>query len=82
MIIESKIGEDGGTVRDKASRIKNLANAAKERGLVACAVVDGKGWRERPSALVDVVLATEGRTYSLSTLGHILAVPEIAELVP
>ena len=30
---EAKIGEDGGTVRDKASRIKNLANFAHGRGL-------------------------------------------------
>lgn len=80
VIVEAKIGEDGGTVRDKASRIKNLALAAHNRGLVACAVIDGKGWRERPSALIDVVLATEGRTYSLSTLSHLLSVPEIVSL--
>ncbi|MGL5857160.1 MAG: hypothetical protein ACRC35_01895 [Angustibacter sp.] len=35
---------------------------------------------ESPSALLDVVLATDGRTYSLSTLGHLVAVPEIAAL--
>jgi hypothetical protein len=80
VVIESKVGEDGGTVRDKASRIKNLADAAHSKGLIACAVIDGKGWRERPNALADVVLATEGRTYTLSTIKYLLDVPEIAAL--
>ena len=79
VIIESKVAEDGGTARDKASRIKNASEAAKARGLLPCAVIDGKGWSERPSALVDVVIATEGRTYSLTTLTHLLDIPEIAE---
>lgn len=82
VVIESKIGEDGGTVRDKASRIKNLANAAQQRGLVACAVIDGRGWSERPSALADVVIATNGRTYTLATLPQILELPPIAALRP
>ena len=78
--IESKVGEDGGTVRDKAARITSMANAAKARGLLACAAVDGRGWSERPNALADVVIATEGRTYSLDTLQQLLEIPEIAEL--
>jgi len=82
VIIESKIAEDGGTARDKAARIKNAADAAKERGLLPCAVVDGKGWSERPNALVDVVIATDGRTYSLSTLPHLLDIPEIIDIMP
>lgn len=82
VIIESKVAEDGGTARDKAARIKNAADAAKDRGLLPCAVVDGKGWSERPNALVDVVIATDGRTYSLSTLPHLLDIPEIIDLIP
>lgn len=80
VVIESKIGEDGGTVRDKAARIRGLAQAATQRGLVACALIDGKGWRERPAALVDVVLATGGRTFTLNTLEQLLGVPEVAAL--
>jgi hypothetical protein len=80
VIIEAKIGEDGGTVRDKASRIKNLADFAHSRGLLACAVIDGKGWSERPSALADVIVATSGRTYTLSTLPQLLDLPQIASL--
>lgn len=82
VVIESKIAEDGGTARDKAARIINTADAAKRLGLLPCAVVDGRGWSERPTALVDVVIATDGRTYSLSTLRHLLDIPEIIDLMP
>lgn len=78
--IESKVGEDGGTVRDKAARITRMVDAAKARGLLACAVVDGRGWSERPNALADVLITTEGRTYSLGTLWQLLEIPEIAAL--
>lgn len=80
LVIEAKVGEDGGTVRDKASRFQQLATVAHARGLQACAVVDGKGWAERPSALTDVIIATQGRTYSLSTLDHLLELPEMKTL--
>jgi hypothetical protein len=80
VVIETKVGEDGGTVRDKAARIRTLAQAAAQRGLIPCAVIDGKGWRERPAALVDVVIATGGRTFSLNTLEHVLGIPEVAAL--
>jgi hypothetical protein len=80
VIIESKVGEDGGTVRDKAARLRTLATAGGQRGLVVCAVVDGRGWSERLGALADVVIATGGRTYSLATLPHLLEVPEVAAL--
>ncbi len=80
VIVESKVGEDGGTVRDKAARLRTLATAGTQRGLVVCAVIDGKGWSERPAALVDVVIATGGRTYTLSTLPHLIDVPEVAAL--
>jgi len=80
VIIESKIGEDGGTVRDKAARLKNLADVGRRRGIVVCAVLDGKGWSERANALAEVVIATGGRTYTLATLDHMLRVPEVAAL--
>ena len=78
VIVESKVAEDGGTVRDKAARIQRLAGVAAQRGLLLCAVVDGKGWSERLSALADVVIATNGRTFSLATIEHLLEVPEVA----
>jgi hypothetical protein len=78
VIVESKVGEDGGTVRDKAARIKSVAEAARQRSLVVCAVIDGKGWSERPGALLDVILATGGRTFTLATMKNLPLVPEIA----
>lgn len=81
VVIESKVAEDGGTARDKAARISGLAKAARERGFAVCAVVDGKGWLQRMSALVEVVVATEGRTYTLQTLDAMLNVPELAAAV-
>ena len=77
LVIEAKVGEDGGTVRDKAARIRAMAEAASGRGLTPCALIDGKGWSERTAALLDVVLATQGRTYTLSTLSHILELSDI-----
>ena len=79
VMVESKVAEDGGTARDKASRIKNACEAAKVRGLLPCAVIDGRGWSERPRALLDVVISTDGRTYSLTTLTHLLSIPEIVD---
>ena len=79
-MVESKVGEDGGTVRDKAARIKSMTSAADGRGLKACALVDGKGWTERATALLDVIVTTQGRTYTLSTLNQILQLPEIVAL--
>ena len=80
LVVESKVAEDGGTARDKAARIRTLADAASGRGLNACVLIDGKGWTERPNALCDVVLATQGRTYTLATIEQILELPEIQAL--
>ena len=77
VIVETKVVEDGGSARDKAARIQRFSEIAAQRGLVICAVVDGKGWSERPQALADVVIATQGRTFSLSTLPSLIAVPEV-----
>ncbi len=80
LVIESKVAEDGGTARDKVARIQTLVTAANERGLRACALIDGKGWTERPNALCDVILATQGRTYTMATVEQILQLPEIQAL--
>lgn len=81
LVVESKVAEDGGTARDKAARIRTLVTAANERGLRACALIDGKGWTERPNALCDVIVATQGRTYTLATMDQILELPEIRALI-
>ena len=75
-MVESKVGEVGGTVRDKAARIETITLVANARGLKACAVADGKGWTESTAAPRDVIIATRGRIYTLTTLNHILQLPE------
>ena len=81
LVVESKVAEDGGTARDKAARIRTMTSAARERSLKACVLIDGKGWIERTAALLDVIIATEGRTYTLATIDHILKLPEIQSLL-
>ena len=80
LAVEAKVGEDGGTVRDKAARIQRMAVSANDAGLRPCAVIDGKGWSERTAALLDVIIATQGRTYTLATLDKLIDLPEIAAL--
>ena len=43
--------------------------------------MDGKGWTERTAALLEVIVVTQGRTYTLSTLSQILQLPEIQALI-
>jgi hypothetical protein len=80
VVIESKVAEDGGTARDKADRFMNFTDSAHRAGLVVCALIDGRGWSERPAALIKVVIATEGRTYTFDTMKDLLAVSDIASL--
>ena len=70
---------DGGTARDKAARIANVAVAAEAAGLTPMAVIDGIGWVRR-DALVQTLQATHGLTFSLSNLEALVTVPEIVAL--
>ncbi len=65
---------------DKRDTRGGWQTVAEERGILACAVIDGRGWAERNNALADVVIATHGRTYSLTTLQHLLYIPDIGSL--
>lgn len=77
--IEAKGANDGGTARDKAARIANVAVAAEAAGLTPMAVIDGIGWVRR-DALVQTLEATHGLTFSLSNLEALVTVPEIIAL--
>ncbi len=77
--IEAKGANDGGTARDKAARIANVAVAAEAAGLTPMAVIDGIGWVRR-DALVQTLQATHGLTFSLSNLEALVTVPEIVAL--
>lgn len=77
--IEAKGANDGGTARDKAARIANVAAAAEAAGLTPMAVIDGIGWIRR-DALVQTLEATHGLTFSLSNLETLVTVPEVVAL--
>jgi len=65
VIIESKLAEDGGTARDKASRIERLRHTCDERNILLVALVDGKGFRRFNDVLFPIIRNTRGHTYTL-----------------
>lgn len=80
VVIESKLAEDGGTARDKASRIERLRHTCDERGVVLMALIDGKGFRRFNDVLLPVIRNTRGHTYTLATLDDLLVADEIQAL--
>lgn len=80
VIIEAKVAEDGGTARDKASRIERLARMAKAKGITCIAVVDGKGFRRINDVLVPILVSCRGKVFSYSNLSELVELPELAEL--
>lgn len=82
VVIEAKLTEDGGTARDKASRIERIYHDIGSRPIALVAVIDGKGFRRINDVLAPILHHTRGRTFFLSNLAELLAVPEIARLKP
>lgn len=78
VVIEAKITNDGGTARDKVSRILRLASMRDERArkgdptfeLVAC--IDGRGFGVRRNDMRDLIIATKGKVFTLATLGDLV----------
>ncbi len=79
-MIEAKLAEDGGTAREKATRIQRLGVMCADRGMVLAAVIDGKGFRRYNDVLLPIIRNTGGRTHTLETLPEILDVADIANL--
>lgn len=63
-LLESKLTNDGGTARDKASRFQRLRAEGTRLNVPVFGVLDGLGWRRASDALGPVVEATEGRVFS------------------
>jgi len=81
IIIESKLAEDGGTARDKASRIERLRHTCDERDVLLIALVDGKGFRRFNDVLFPIIRNTRGHTYTLETLDDLLDVDRVRSLM-
>ena len=75
-MLECKVANDGGTARDKASRFRSLrTEALRLGGVPLIAVLGGIGWRRSADALGPVVRDTDGRTFTIATLGSLLVDP-------
>lgn len=78
VIIEAKITGDDGTARDKVARILRLAAMRDERvrtgqpGFQVVACIDGRGFGVRRQDMKDMLRATHGKVFTLSTLDHLI----------
>jgi len=85
VIIEAKLTEDDGTARDKVARIQRLDTLRREgqRGrkpkyeLVAC--IGGRGFGVRREDMRRMLYATDGKVFTLKTLGKLVACTRISE---
>jgi hypothetical protein len=88
VIIEAKITGDDGTARDKVARILRLAAmrdrkaAAGEPAFEVVACIDGRGFGVRRQDMRDMLLATKGKVFTLSTLEHLVQNTELKKFLP
>jgi len=72
-IIEAKLTEDDGTARDKVSRVQRLRSIrdeqAKDYDVIAC--IAGRGFKVRREDMRRLLLATDGKVFTLATM-HLL----------
>lgn len=75
VVIEAKLTEDDGTARDKVTRVQRLRTLRDEKGLtydvVAC--IAGRGFKVRRNDMRRLLQATDGRVFTLATMGHLVA---------
>lgn len=84
IVIEAKITQDDGTARDKVARILRLRQMSDNRvdaGLepfqvIAC--LDGRGFGERRPDMRDIIKATQGKVFTMSTLSRLVDNTDLA----
>jgi hypothetical protein len=88
VIIEAKITGDDGTARDKATRIEKLAAMRDERirqglpGFEVVACIDGRGFGVRREDMRKLLLRTEGKVFTLSTLDQLVEHTRLRDFLP
>jgi hypothetical protein len=83
VLIEAKITGDDGTARDKVARVLRLASMRDDRvrqglpgfELVAC--IDGRGFGTRRQDMRDLLRATRGKVFALTSLDQLVAHTEL-----
>ena len=79
VVIEAKITNDDGTARDKFTRIIHLVEQSKDRlaagqpGFEVVACIDGRGFGIRREDMRRLLLAVEGKVFTLATLPELVA---------
>jgi hypothetical protein len=83
VIIEAKLTEDDGTARDKVTRVQHLRTLRDNSGLhydvVAC--IAGRGFKVRRNDMRRLLLATEGKVFTLSTIEYLVTATRIRDFV-
>lgn len=86
VVIEAKIAEDDGTARDKVTRVQHLGSLARtgaEPGapgrFEVVAVIGGRGFRTRREDMRKLLLATEGKVFTLRQLHRLVPSTRLAE---
>jgi len=78
VVIEAKLTEDDGTARDKVTRIQHLHSLSiagqpggkRKFEVVAC--IAGRGFGVRREDMRKLLIATEGKVFTLKTLGRLI----------
>jgi hypothetical protein len=78
VVIEAKLTEDDGTARDKVTRIQHLDTLSRvgqkpgKRRFEVVACIAGRGFGVRREDMKKLLLATDGKVFSLKTLGRLV----------
>ncbi len=83
VIIEAKLTEDDGTARDKITRVQRLRTLRDETGanysIVAC--IAGRGFKVRRNDMRRLLIATDGKVFTLDTIDYIIQETGISQFV-
>lgn len=85
VVIEAKVTEDDGTARDKVTRVQHLHELSLARGAAslpvfqAVACIAGRGFGVRREDMRKLLLATEGKVFTLKTLDRLVECTRLCE---
>ncbi len=78
VVIEAKVTEDDGTARDKITRVQHLAEISRtgradgRRRFQVIACIAGRGFGVRREDMKKLILATEGKVFSLASMDRLV----------
>lgn len=84
VVIEAKLTEDDGTARDKVTRVQHLAQIAggsggKIKPFQVVAVIAGRGFAVRKEDMRKLLLATNGKVFTLKTLDRLVEFTQLSK---